>query len=217
MQYDLSRLSGQELTDFLIFRGVQPSATTSHVQSAREIALAKVELQNALAQGGQATEAVVDLILATNTNITNSPQYTEAQINSLDPTTLDAFAKIFGLTGSTPNIQQRIIRMLRIKGLLLQSERSDLGQLENMFSALAVAPTPVGGGTVKERKDAEGDVRDMPVSLTGARPDEFLIGIRNVTRDAMIIPHKFIPAITSINYNYNYNSQHIAINNYKQS
>lgn len=42
------------------------------------------------------------------------------------------------------------------------------------------------GATIKDRQDAEKEVQSMTVEITGARPDEFLFGMRNVTRDAMI-------------------------------
>lgn len=173
MQANLSLLTDFELDEFIRIRGLIPP-----IERNQKITLT----DQLLTQLGQVTEAISDLVIANNVNITSKTKYTKEQINSIDINTLDAFARIFGLTKDIPNIISRIIR---IKGLL-QEDNS----LELMMSNLTLA-----GGNPKQRSDAEKEVQDMTVTITGARPDEYLIGVRNVTRDAMIkIRNVTIPA-----------------------
>lgn len=180
LNLDISRLSIQEIYDILNLYNLK---LVSDVEQDKRQALSLIYniLTNPTIYNKGITEPVADLIIASQVQVPSGTQYQESQIRNLNGSLLEQFARALGLTLETPNLIDRILRILRFKDLLMSNQTS----LPNT-SANQTFNEVHNKRDTKEYKDAQAIVIRMPIEITGARQGETLIGVQKAVKDVLI-------------------------------
>lgn len=175
---NLSLLTDQELRQFLEYYEINNPVNV--------IAQASELLSNVLAQNQAVTEPVADLIISQRIEL--APHiYQKKDIESLSGEVLAQFGHVFGLAGDTPNLKERLIRILNFKGMIA-SDAEPILTVQLIQPNKAIVPKvnwKLPLPSEKLRKKAEKWVTNMPVDITGARAGELILGITNVTKNAL--------------------------------
>lgn len=175
IQMDWSKLTTEELSQFLELNNVTPEGdVVSQVN----------ELWHHLTETGQqimVTVPVHDLLLAMNFPGTATEKYNLKDIEAADAATISQFAEVLGIPTDEDGLMSRVVRILRILGLLneynpvdLDKEYARFGFAENMLQVIRQ------GLTTKLAYEAKNIL------------ERWLIGLSNIpaTSDPIFSPEK---------------------------
>lgn len=174
-------LSDQEIYEFLKYYGQDVSGGRL---------LAESVLTYLINNSVPVTEVIADAYIADQLNLSLN-KYNISDIENLSADQLLQFGQVFGLDASTERMLERVLRILRYKGMLnipdpiLYQNVVSQNTIESNDPPKVSWKLPVPDS--KNRAKAEKYVKNMVIEVTGARPGEELVGRTNVTKNAIII------------------------------